>query len=81
MKTEYKHISFEKKKVPASRKTEEWTCRNKSGEYLGCVAWYSPWRQYCWHQETHIPVVMARSCLNDISDFIRQLMEAWKKPV
>ncbi len=82
MNTEYKHLIFTKQLSKSkSRKTEVWSCENRSEQYLGMVSWYSPWRQYCWFQEDggmHSPTVMAASCLDDLSHFIKQLMDQRK---
>ena len=80
MKTEYKHLIFTKEKTPKGRKTEIWSCFNRFHQFLGRVKWYSAWRQYCWFQEQGFSqTVMAASCLDDISNFIGQLMEVRKK--
>ena len=76
MKTKYKHIEFEVRTKRKNRKTEIADCYNHSGEFLGCIKWYSAWRQYCWFQAEDI--VMAKSCLDDVSHFIKQLMDARK---
>jgi len=81
MRTKYKHIHFEKRELPPTRKTEEWICWNESKQYLGDVRWDNGWRQYCWFQEDGGivgPTKMAASCLDDISHFIKQLMDARK---
>lgn len=78
MQTEYKYIIFEDRSdCHPKKKTQTWECSNRSGEYLGDVKWNGSWRQYCWYQADDI--VMAKSCLDDVSDFIRQLMEARKQ--
>jgi len=76
MKTEYKHIYFEQVKPDKPRKTEIWDVRNKAEENLGVVKWHSAWRQYCWFCE--YDTIMAKGCLDDLSDFIKQLMDARK---
>lgn len=70
MKTEYKYIHFELKEVKP--KTEVYSCKNsRSGEELAFIAWYGPWRQYCFFPT--IAAVYSIGCLNDIEDFITQL--------
>jgi hypothetical protein len=50
----------------------DWSCRNnRSGEELGQVKWYQPWRQYCYFPT--VQAVYSTGCLNDIRDFIEQL--------
>lgn len=71
MRTKYKFLLFEKADKQPTR-TQVWECKNaKSGNVLGLVKWYGPWRQYC-----YFPVVQAvysDGCLNDITHFIGQL--------
>jgi hypothetical protein len=46
------------------RKTANWTIISNSEAVLGDVAWYSPWRRYCFH-----PVkgtVLDPVCMRDI---------------
>ena len=72
MKTEYKWIRF--KNIPVKTKTQYWECYNKEEEtYLGYIKWYGGFHSYCWFQEPDM--VMAKSCLLDIADFIKQLMD------
>lgn len=56
-------------------KTSVWSCRNiKSGDELGQILWYAPWRQYC-----YVPVtqgVYNKDCLESIVDFIEKQMKA-----
>jgi len=60
----------------ASGKTKIWHIKDKgSGEYLGRIFWWARWSQYV--METDEGVIWAKSCLDYISDFIQQQMEAW----
>ena len=70
MKTEYKHIRFEK--IREGKRTSEWNCMNKSGQYLGTVMWYFPWRQYCFYTDDG-ETYFSGGCLNDIKDFMLDL--------
>jgi hypothetical protein len=82
MKTKYKHIEFTKLGESDSGKTELWGVYNiGKNEPLGEIRWYNPWRQYCIHIQTagYAEVILSESCLKDIADFIKQLMEAHKK--
>jgi len=77
MKTRYKRIIFWHCPSDGKRKTDVYECDNyDTGDSLGYVKWHSPWRQYCWFQQSDI--IMARSCLDDVSHFIGQLMDARK---
>ena len=59
----------------ASGKTKIWHIKDKgSGEYLGRIFWWARWSQYV--METDEGVIWAKSCLDYISDFIQQQMEA-----
>lgn len=71
MQTEYKHIYFDIVEVEPKRKTQVWECRTNEDDFLGEVKWYSPWRQYCFFTEQGI--VLAKSCIDDISHFVGQL--------
>lgn len=48
----------------------------KSGDRLGIIKWYGPWRQYCFfpHEET----IFNMDCMRYIIDYIQNLMEARK---
>ncbi len=77
MKTKYKFIHFEQ--LESNTKTSVWNCNPNSGGYpLGMIKWYGPWRQYCFNPVAH--TVFNKGCLEDINDFITQLMDARKKP-
>jgi len=73
----YKYINFvlQEKKV----KTQVWRCENtSSGDELGIVKWYGPWRRYCYFPSG--PAVYSAGCLKDITHFIEQLMAAREAP-
>ena len=71
MNTEYEYIHFELERDTG--KTSMWAClNNKSGALLGHVAWHGSWRQYCFFSVDG--AVFSRGCLQDVEDFIDQLM-------
>lgn len=77
-----KWLQFEREDKPG-RKTPIVWIYNHSGEYLGCIKWYSQWRQFCFiiehdHYEP-MKLVYAKSCLDDISEMIERLMEERKE--
>ncbi len=73
MKTKYKYIHFEEVDS-TGKKTSVWQCaNNKSFSYLGIVKWYGPWRQYCFFPFEN--TIFNKGCLEDINDFITQLMD------
>lgn len=75
MKTRYQYIFFFR--VAQKPKTSVWSCmNNKSGATLGHIKWYAPWRQYCFFPAGE--TVFNAGCLDDINDFIKQLMELRK---
>ena len=77
MKTIYKHIFFEEISLP--RKTKTFVVRNKAiNSLLGTVKWYAPWRQYCFFP-TPSDLVFSATCLADIQDFIRELMNWYRR--
>ena len=70
MKTRYEFIRFEE--VEKKPKTSVYHClRNSSGDVLGEVKWYGPWRQYCFYPA--FSTVFNSGCLDGIVDFLRQL--------
>ena len=73
MKERYQYIQFGQ--MPSGgRKTSIWFCHNNSsGEKIGVVKWYGPWRQYCFFAK--VASVYSAGCLKDIQDFIAQLMK------
>jgi len=76
LKKNYKYIEF--KEIPnPGKKTRIFRCTNRLDDVLGDVRWYSHWRQYCFEPESSM-LIFAKSCLDDISDFIEQLMNARK---
>lgn len=44
----------------------------KSGDILGRIKWYGPWRQYCFFPTAQ--TVFNNGCMKDIIDFIDNLM-------
>lgn len=72
-KFEYIHFVLVDEK-PKIYRTTVWSCQNnKSGEELGVVKWYGPWRQYCYFPAQ--PSVYSAGCMDDIANFIRMLMD------
>lgn len=71
MKTEYQYLKFIK--LDYNGKTTKWSCQNKHhGEELGIIKWHPSWRQYCYFPM--IQAVYSAGCLDDIADFIRNLI-------
>lgn len=71
MKIDYEYINF--KVIRECPKTKVWGIySNKSGQQLGGIAWYPPWRQYCFYA-VDSNSVFNMSCMEDIIDFIKQL--------
>ena len=54
-------------------KTNVWTVDNTSGQFLGSVKWYSPWRQYCFFIANGL--VLNNRCMNDIKNFLDKCNE------
>jgi hypothetical protein len=53
-------------------KTKVFSVINKSSGFeLGTIAWYGPWRQYCFLPEGN--TVFSKGCLKDIEDFINEM--------
>jgi hypothetical protein len=76
--TQFRWIHFEPKSVKAKNpilggtdKADTWSCRNNhSGGELGIVAWYGPWRMFCFIPEDSL---FSADCLRDIKDFLEAL--------
>jgi len=80
MKTKYQYIHFVQIPNP-NRKTSIWKClNNRSLTVLGTIKWDTGWRQYVY--ETPVGMgdryFFSSGCLDDISDFIKQLTHARK---
>ena len=74
MKTEYKYIKFVQTVL-----VDNWNCLNrKSGDGLGCVSYYAPWRQFVFEPDEMGDVIFNSSCLRDIAHFLDQLNEQKK---
>ena len=53
-------------------KTRVFSCRNKmSGDSLGEIKWYPPFRKYAYF--SNVDIVYDRNCLEDITNFIDKL--------
>lgn len=53
-------------------KTHTYIIRSKSeGLRLGRIAWYVPWRQYCFEPDSN--VVFNSGCLRDLKSFLDQV--------
>ena len=75
MKTHFKYIHFSK--IEDKPKTSVWGCYNNvSLTPLGIVKWHPLWRQYCYFPTPN--TVYSTGCIEDINEFIRQLMELRK---
>ena len=78
MITEYKHMHFTEHPKDKKRKTSKWDITHNKGAFiLGEIKWHSPWRQYCFFPDDE--TLYSKGCLNDISNFIQQLMAERKK--
>lgn len=73
VKTKYMMLFLEEEKP----KTAVYRVESKDGDVLGTVKWCAPWRQYCYFPVSEI--IMARSCLKELCDFIQKLMDNRKK--
>lgn len=73
-----KWLSFFKENRDAKAKTDWFTvCNKESGDYLGIVKWYAPFRKYSFFPKGGI--VLEPVCLGHISEFLTELMEERKK--
>lgn len=76
LKLKYKHIEF--MELGGAKKTKIFACGNpKANVFLGVVKWDCSWRQYTFFPEPKLK--FSKSCMDDIGDFIKQLMDERKK--
>ena len=69
----YKYIEFIM--TGSKPKTAIWRCQSRrSGDVLGYVHWYGPWRQYCFFPAEES--VFNDGCLLDIVDFLDKARKA-----
>ena len=66
-----KYLCFEE--LEAKTKTKQFAVKNTSGNIMGFVRWYAPWRRYCFFID-YSSVVFDAGCLNEIKDFLDKLM-------
>ena len=70
----YEYIAVTRAPKDPKRKTAVFEIRNRrSGDKLGDVRWYGPWRQFCFFPLTG--TVWSKGCLYNIQDLIVQAME------
>lgn len=61
-------IKFEPVEVGDGRKTRVWFVLTIDGtEKLGQIAWYSPWRRYCFQPQ--LGTIYEQDCMRRIADF------------
>lgn len=56
---------------PEKRKTHRYEIVNRSGDELGRVRWYGPWRQYVFHPE--IETLFNYQCMIDLAALLKAL--------
>lgn len=76
---EPKWVRFVQSYPPNSsrRKTDVWAVESKDGGALGYIAWYAPWRCYCFMPSSS--TVFEQRCLRDIATFLRFQMAERKR--
>jgi hypothetical protein len=73
-----KWLQFEKGIRLLGRTTDMYRVTNKEyGTFLGMIKWYGPFRQYSFFPEANM--VFEKTCMQDITDFMKNLMEERKK--
>jgi len=55
-------------------KTNTYVVKTRSGENLGTISWYFPWRQYVFYP--YDQTIWSEGCLQQVTDFIHNLMQA-----
>ena len=73
-----KYLAFAWSGLSASGLTERWAVTSmSSGDRLGGVAWYGPWRQYTFDPERG--TLFNSGCLAEIAAFLVEMTEAQRK--
>jgi hypothetical protein len=73
-----KYLDFRLQPRPEGRKTDIYEVWNKEeNSLLARISWHAPWRTYALF--TWKTLVFEPICLQDITDFIKKLMEERKK--
>ncbi len=60
-----------------NKKTYDVSIDNLKGELIGIISWYGPFRKYTFRPEYN--TVWDTSCLNEVIQYINQLMSDRKK--
>jgi len=68
---EYKWITI--KKASKKGKTFVYDVYSDSGDIIGHVKWYVPWRKYCFFPLEYSATVFEQVCLMDLSNYLAQL--------
>jgi len=67
-----KYLDFSWLGKSATGRTHRWTVDAKrSGDILGVVEWYGPWRQYVFQPDPNTEY--NKGCLLDIADFLDEM--------
>jgi hypothetical protein len=74
MITNTKYLTFKKMKSHC-KKTYDVAIENKQGYYLGTISWHGPFRKYTFRPDSD--TVWDKSCLNEITKYLDQLMKEW----
>ncbi len=70
-----KWLTFTKLYIP-ERKTEVWSVFSIHYIFLGYIKWFGRLRQYSFYPEEN--TIYNQECLNDISTFVKKLMDERK---
>ena len=69
---EYQFFTVNEIPLQPGRKTHDYALLNRrSGTCIGVVAWYGPWRQWCFFPGDES--VWSDGCLSDVQDFLAKL--------
>ena len=72
---EYQYFTVKRRGSSKSGKTHIYDCENvSSGQVIGTIAWYGPWRCYCFYPMSG--TVFSSGCLRDVKDFIDKQIPA-----
>lgn len=70
------YLNFFLQTQDPKKKTRTWYVETQGGTVLGFIAWYSPWRKYCFYPAAN--VLFEQDCLRDIAKDIEAATKSHK---
>jgi hypothetical protein len=73
-----KYLLFFAEQMVGKRTKNICIINRSSGNEIGFIEWYAPWRQYCFMPSLEFHTVWNNTCLTDIITVINKLMKERK---